>query len=118
MNATLKASASADEEDSMFKKIVKYPMDMAHNMDHMFIQCYSYRAPYAKTFDGKYGEGLFHFTNREKLSPFGAERYSPYKKKLGAGIKLPMPNNIQDGNEEVGTKNDDQSTDEWCSDAW
>ena len=99
MNATLKAFAGAEEEDSMFKKIVKYPMDMAHNMDHMFIQCYSYRAPYAKTFDGKYGEGFLQpGKQRETGLAFGAERYSPYKKKLGAGIKLPMPNNIQDGN--------------------
>lgn len=97
MNATLKAFAGAEEEDTLFKKIVKYPMDMSANMDHMFIQCYSYRAPYAKTFDGKYGDGLLR-KDRESGLAFGAERYTAYKTKLGAGIKLPMPNNIQDGN--------------------
>ena len=97
MNATLKAFAGAEEEDTLFKKIVKYPMDMSSNMDHMFIQCYSYRAPYAKTFDGKYGDGLLR-KDRESGLAFGAERYTAYKTKLGAGIKLPMPNNIQDGN--------------------
>jgi len=97
MNATLKAFAGAEEEDTLFKKIVKYPMDMSSSMDHMFIQCYSYRAPYAKTFDGKYGDGLLR-KDRESGLAFGAERYTAYKTKLGAGIKLPMPNNIQDGN--------------------
>ena len=98
---TLKQFAGAEEEDHLFKKIVKYPMDMAYNMDHMFIQCYSYRAPYAKTFAGDYGKGLFNpfnFGGRESGLSIGAERFTAYKKKLGAGIKLPMPNNIQDGN--------------------
>ena len=99
MEGTKKAFAGSEAADGMFKKIVKYPMDMANNMDHMFIQCYSYRAPYAKTFDGKYGEGLLQpGKKRESGLAFGAERYSPYKKKLGAGIKLPMPNNMMDEN--------------------
>ena len=99
MEGTKKAFAGSEAADGMFKKIVKYPMDMANNMDHMFIQCYSYRAPYAKTFDGKYGEGLLQPNKkRESGLAFGAERYSPYKKKLGAGIKLPMPNNMMDEN--------------------
>tara|TARA_Y200000002_G_scaffold193259_1_gene159626 strand:- start:763 stop:2523 length:1761 start_codon:yes stop_codon:yes gene_type:complete len=99
MEGTKKAFSGAEASDGMFKKIVKYPMDMANNMDHMFIQCYSYRAPYAKTFDGKYGEGLLQpGKQRESGLAFGAERYSPYKKKLGAGIKMPMPNNMTDEN--------------------
>ena len=101
MSYTNKVFAGSDEANSMFKKIVKYPMDMANNMDHMFIQCYSYRAPYAKTFDGKYGKGLLNIgqpEGRESGLAFGAERYTAYKKKLGAGIKLPMPNNMMDEN--------------------
>lgn len=97
MEGTKKAFAGAEAADGMFKKIVKYPMDMANNMDHMFIQCYSYRAPYAKTFDGKYGDKLLRDDRSSGLA-FGAERYSPYKKKLGAGIKMPMPNNMTDEN--------------------
>ena len=101
MSYTNKIFAGSDEANSMFKKIVKYPMDMANNMDHMFIQCYSYRAPYGKTFDGKYGKGLLNIgqpEGRESGLAFGAERYTAYKKKLGAGIKLPMPNNMMDEN--------------------
>ena len=101
MSYTNKVFAGSDEANSMFKKIVKYPIDMANNMDHMFIQCYSYRAPYAKTFDGKYGKGLLNIgqpEGRESGLAFGAERYTAYKKKLGAGIKLPMPNNMMDEN--------------------
>ena len=78
MSYTNKVFAGSDEANSMFKKIVKYPMDMANNMDHMFIQCYSYRAPYAKTFDGKYGKGLLNIgqpEGRESGLAFGAERY-------------------------------------------
>ena len=99
--AIANAFSGAEEADTLFKKIVKYPMDMANSMDHMFIQCYSYRAPYAKTFDGKYGKGLLNIgqpEGRESGLAFGAERYRPYKKKLGAGIKMPMPNNMMDEN--------------------
>ena len=100
MERTLSTFDGAAEDDMLFKKIVKYPMDMANNMDHMFIQCYSYQAPYAKTLDGKYGDGLLNPFKPPRKSglAYGAERYRPYKKKLGAGIKMPMPNNMMDEN--------------------
>ena len=34
-----------DDNDVMFRRIVKYPMDM-QQYDHMFIQCYGYNPPY------------------------------------------------------------------------
>ena len=98
MEGTKKAFAGSEAADGMFKKIVKYPMDMANNMDHMFIQCYSYRAPYAAALDGDAGKRNIFAKDKSKSFTFGSERTTPYKKKLGAGIKLPMPNNMTDGN--------------------
>ena len=97
VGAIQNAFSGAEEADTLFKKIVKYPMDMSNSMDHMFIQCYSYRAPYAAALDGKTGDGLFR-KKRKSGFAFGSERTTPYKRKLGAGIKLPMPNNMSDGN--------------------
>ena len=97
VGAIQNAFSGAEEADTLFKKIVKYPMDMSNSMDHMFIQCYSYRAPYAAALDGKTGDGLFR-KKRKSGFAFGSERTTPYKRKLGAGIKLPMPNNMTDGN--------------------
>ena len=80
------------DNDILFRRIVKYPMDMMNNMDHMFIQCYGYNPPYADA---------LHSSNRGDASTnvgFGFQRSTPFRKKLGAGIKLPMPNNIMDGN--------------------
>ena len=80
------------DDDVLFRRIVKYPMDMMNNMDHMFIQCYGYNPPYADA---------LHSSNRGDASTnvgFGFQRSTPFRKKLGAGIKLPMPNNIMDGN--------------------
>ena len=88
----------SEEADTLFKKIVKYPMDMSNSMDHMFIQCYSYRAPYAAALDGKSGKRNIFANDKESSFTFGSERTTPYKRKLGAGIKLPMPNNMTDGN--------------------
>ena len=92
------AFSGAEEADTLFKKIVKYPMDMSNSMDHMFIQCYSYRAPYAAALDGKSGKRNIFANDIESSFTFGSERTTPYKRKLGAGIKLPMPNNMTDGN--------------------
>ena len=92
------AFSGAEEADTLFKKIVKYPMDMSNSMDHMFIQCYSYRAPYAAALDGKSGKRNIFANDKESSFTFGSERTTPYKRKLGAGIKLPMPNNMTDGN--------------------
>ena len=92
------AFSGAEEADTLFKKIVKYPMDMSNSMDHMFIQCYSYRAPYAAALDGKSGKRNIFANDKESSFTFCSERTTPYKRKLGAGIKLPMPNNMTDGN--------------------
>ena len=92
------AFSGAEEADTLFKKIVKYPMDMSNSMDHMFIQCYSYRAPYAAALDGKSGKSNIFANDKESSFNFGSERTTPYKRTLGAGIKLPMPNNMTDGN--------------------
>ena len=92
------AFSGAEEADTLFKKIVKYPMDMSNSMDHMFIQCYSYRAPYAAALDGKSGKRNIFANDKESSFTFGSERTTPYKRKLGAGIKLPMPKNMTDGN--------------------
>ena len=92
------AFSGAEEADTLFKKIVKYPMDMSNSMDHMFIQCYSDRAPYAAALDGKSGKRNIFANDKESSFTFGSERTTPYKRKLGAGIKLPMPNNMTDGN--------------------
>ena len=75
------------DNDIMFTTPVKYPMDMSLQQDHFSIQCYSYQPPYATAMvAGNVG------------SAYGIQRSSPYRKKLGAGIKLPMPNNMIDGN--------------------
>tara|TARA_B100001093_G_scaffold188325_1_gene180886 strand:+ start:4156 stop:5889 length:1734 start_codon:yes stop_codon:yes gene_type:complete len=80
------------DSDVLFRKIVKYPMDMMNNMDHMFIQCYGYNPPYADALNSRNrGDGSTNVG-------FGFQRSSPFRKKLGAGIKLPMPNNMMDGN--------------------
>ena len=92
------AFSGAEEADTLFKKIVKYPMDMSNSMDHMFIQCYSYRAPYSAALDGNVGKRNILATDKKSSFTFGSERTTPYKRKLGAGIKLPMPNNMTDGN--------------------
>ena len=98
VGAIQNAYSGAEEADTLFKKIVKYPMDMSNSMDHMFIQCYSYRAPYAAALDGKSGKRNIFANDKESSFTFGSERTTPYKRKLGAGIKLPMPNNMTDGN--------------------
>ena len=76
-----------NEEDIMFYQTVKYPMDMSDQQDRFSITCYSYQAPYATA------------TDPDNVgSAYGAQRSSPYRKKLGAGLMLPMPNNMIDGN--------------------
>ena len=98
VGAIQNAYSGAEEADTLFKKIVKYPMDMSNSMDHMFIQCYSYRAPYSAALDGNVGKRNIFANDKESSFTFGSERTTPYKRKLGAGIKLPMPNNMTDGN--------------------
>ena len=75
------------EEDIMFFQTVKYPMDMSDQQDRFSITCYSYQAPYATA------------TEKSNIgSAYGVQRSSPYRKKLGAGLLLPMPNNMIHGN--------------------
>ena len=81
------ASDYDTDSDIMFATPVKYPMDMSLYQDHFSIQCYAYQAPYATAFKGK-----------NIGAAFGAQRGTPFRKKLGAGIYLPMPNNMIDGN--------------------
>ena len=76
-----------NEEDIMFYQTVKYPMDMSDQQDRFSITCYSYQAPYATATDPD-----------NIASAYGTQRSSPYRKKLGAGLMLPMPNNMIDGN--------------------
>ena len=76
-----------NEEDIMFHTTVKYPMDMSDQQDRFSITCYSYQAPYATATDPD-----------NIASAYGVQRSSPYRKKLGAGLMLPMPNNMIDGN--------------------
>ena len=76
-----------NEEDIMFYQTVKYPMDMSDQQDRFSITCYSYQAPYVTA------------TDPDNIgSAYGIQRSSPYRKKLGAGLMLPMPNNMIDGN--------------------
>ena len=91
-----------DDADVMFRKIVRYPIDMADNMDHMMIQCYAYQPPYAPAFRKEFGERVLDEKTKKKVYEtnvgFGIPRQTPFKRKLGAGIKLPMPNNMMDQN--------------------
>ncbi len=81
------------DDEIMFLRPVVYPQDLSMSQDHMVIQCYSYEPPYSREFtkgknekDGFTGAAL------------GAKRGSPLRKKLGAPIMLPMPNQMQDSN--------------------
>ena len=87
-SALVKGAENYDnEEDIMFHTTVKYPMDMSDQQDRFSITCYSYQAPYATATDPD-----------NIASAYGTQRSSPYRKKLGAGLMLPMPNNMIDGN--------------------
>jgi len=99
--------AMLNGEDSMFKRIVKYPMDMAANQDHFFIQCYAYQPPYQEALSGSEGAGLLQpGKKRDSGLAYGIKRRSPYQHKLGAGIKLPMPNNVTENNSREWSKKD------------
>tara|TARA_B100000902_G_scaffold101918_1_gene104258 strand:- start:3482 stop:5170 length:1689 start_codon:yes stop_codon:yes gene_type:complete len=83
------------KEDAMFKRVVTYPMDMSSEQDYMKIDCYSYQPPYEASMRRSFGD------DKGKTSlGYGLERQTPYRKKLGAGIILPMPGqNVSDSNE-------------------
>lgn len=79
--------------DNMFNKIITYPMDLDTAQDYMMIQCYAYRPPYNASLGKDFG------TKQDDTSlGYGLSRQSPFRKKLGAGIKLPMPNGMSDRN--------------------
>ena len=77
----------------MFSSPILYPSDLNLFQDHMRIECFAYEPPYSKAFEAG-----------NKGGAFGIQRGSPYRKKLGAGIYLPMPNQIMDGNQRMWTE--------------
>ena len=84
------------DSEIMFLRPVVYPQDLSMSQDHMVIQCYSYEPPYSAEFTKTDG-------NNEGFggAALGAKRGSPLRKKLGAPIMLPMPNNMQDTNPRI-----------------
>ena len=67
-----------DDADVMFRKIVRYPIDMADNMDHMMIQCYGYQPPYADL-DKIWREGIDEKTKKDETNiGFGIPRQTPF----------------------------------------
>tara|TARA_B100000614_G_scaffold213299_1_gene197004 strand:+ start:22 stop:1761 length:1740 start_codon:yes stop_codon:yes gene_type:complete len=81
------------DDEIMFLRPVVYPQDLSMSQDHMVIQCYSYEPPYSREFTKSKNE-KDGFTG----AALGAKRGSPLRKKLGAPIMLPMPNQMQDSN--------------------
>ena len=80
-----------DRDDEVtFQIPVKYPRDLSMMQDHLKIQCYTYEPPYTKEFT-KTNEN----TDGGGGDAFGAQRGTAFRKKVGAPIILPMPNNIQ-----------------------
>lgn len=73
----------------MFSRPVIYPQDMSMKQDRMVIQCYSYEPPYSAEF------------SKDNGAAYGAKRGTAFRKKLGAPIMLPMPNNMQDTNPRI-----------------
>jgi len=84
------------DNEIMFLRPVVYPQDLSMSQDHMVIQCYTYEPPYTREFtktnENSEGGGG---------AAFGAQRGSAFRKKLGAPIMLPMPNNMQDSNPRI-----------------
>ena len=79
--------------DRMFNKIMTYPADLDSAQDYFFIQAYAYMPPYNASLTKDFG------TKADDTSiGYGLQRQSPFRKKLGAGIKLPMPNGMSDRN--------------------
>ena len=92
------------ESDSMFSKVITYPMDMSTEQDYMKIDCYAYQPPYSASMARSFGDD-----DGETSLGYGLSRRSPYRKKLGAGIVLPMPGTVNDKNE-VSWVEDNMST--------
>ena len=82
------------DSDSFMKRVVAYPMDMSSQQDYMKIDCYSYQPPYEASMERSFGDD-----KGETSLGYGLSRQSPYRKRLGAGIILPMPNMVADKNE-------------------
>lgn len=82
------------DSDSFMKRVVAYPMDMSSQQDYMKIDCYAYQPPYEASMERSFGDD-----DGETSLGYGLSRQSPYRKRLGAGIILPMPNMVADKNE-------------------
>jgi len=82
------------DNDSFMKRVVAYPMDISPQQDYMKIDCYSYQPPYEASMERSFGDD-----GGETNLGYGLSRQSPYRKRLGAGIILPMPNMVADKNE-------------------
>ena len=77
---------------------------MSTEQDYMKIDCYAYQPPYSASMARSFGDD-----DGETSLGYGLSRRSPYRKKLGAGIVLPMPGTVNDKNE-VSWVEDNMST--------
>ena len=91
-NAGVQGGGYDNANDILFKKVITYPSDLSSQQDVMKIDCYSYQPPYEASMAQSFGK-----SNGSNLG-LGLSRQSPYRKKLGAGIILPVPNNVSDAN--------------------
>lgn len=86
-----------DRDDEVtFRTPVKYPRDLSMQQDHMVIQCYTYQPPYTREITKNNKN-----TNGGGGAAFGVQRGTPFRKKIGAPIILPMPNQINDSNQRM-----------------
>ena len=81
------------EDEIMFKRVITYPSDMSSEQDVMKIECYAYQPPYGASMAKSFGK-----KDNDTNLGYGLSRNSPYRKKLGAGIVLPIPGNVSDAN--------------------
>lgn len=79
----------AGDNQPAFQVPLKYPADLSDAQDQFVIQCFSYQPPYADAIskDQEFGD-----LGR------GATRTTPLRKKIGKGIFLPMPQDVNDTN--------------------
>tara|TARA_B100000035_G_scaffold3560_1_gene3123 strand:- start:904 stop:2523 length:1620 start_codon:yes stop_codon:yes gene_type:complete len=78
----------AGDNQPAFMTPLKYPIDLSDAQDQLVVQCFSYQPPYADAVkDQKFGD-----LGR------GARRTTPLRKKIGKGIYLPMPQDVNDTN--------------------
>ena len=93
-NAGVQGGAYDNDNDlKLNKRVITYPSDLSNQQDVMKIECYSYQPPYEASMAQSFGKG-----NTDTNLGYGLSRQTPYRKKLGAGIILPVPNNVSDAN--------------------